>query len=343
MTRLLIIRFSAMGDVAMTVPVIHSLASRYPELRITVLTQGHFSAFFDWMPANVEVKSVNLSDYQGVWGLGRLFSKLKSCNYDYVADLHDVLRTKYLRTCFRMMGTKIAVVNKARSEKHSLIGNGMNATGLKPMAERYADVFRELGYELDIDFIRAFDPRQENFTRVRGVVGGKQDGDIWIGIAPFAAHKGKIYPLENMYKVVGMLAEKGYRIFLFGAGKEERKVLESWEKDGVVSVCGKLGGLHNEMLLMSRMNVMITMDSANMHIASAVAVPVVSVWGATHPKIGFLGWRQAEDSAVQLELPCRPCSVYGNKPCKYGDFRCMTGIAPQQIVEKVLIMLDRTK
>ena len=339
MTRLLIIRFSAMGDVAMTVPVIHSLASRYPELRITVLTQSRFSAFFDWMPANVEVKGINLSDYPGIWGLSRLFSQLKSCQYDYVADLHDVLRTKYLRTGFRMVGTKTAVINKARSEKRMLIERGMEAKSLKPMVERYADVFRELGYDLTVDFTRAFDPRQENFARVRSVVGGKQDGETWIGVAPFAAHKGKIYPVESMHKVVDMLSDRGFRVFLFGAGKEETAILESWEREGVTSVCGKLGGLHNEMLLMSRMNLMITMDSANMHIASIAAVPTVSVWGATHPKMGFMGWGQPEDSAVQQNLPCRPCSVYGNKPCKYGDYRCLTGIVPEKIVEKVVTVL----
>lgn len=343
MTRLLIIRFSAMGDVAMTVPVIHSLAARYPELRITVLTQSRFSAFFDWMPANVEVKGINLSDYPGIWGLGRLFSELKSCHYDYVADLHDVLRTKYLRTCFRMAGTKIAVVNKARSEKRMLTGRGMEAKGLKPMAERYADVFRELGYDLDVDFARAFDPRRENFARVRSVVGGKQDGERWVGVAPFAAHKGKIYPLESMHKVVDMLSDRGFRIFLFGAGKEETAVLESWEREGITSVCGKMGGLHNEMLLMSRMDLMLTMDSANMHIASIAAVPTVSVWGATHPKMGFMGWRQPEDNAVQQNLPCRPCSVYGNKPCKYGDYRCLTGIAPEKIVERVISVLSKAE
>ncbi|MCM1313009.1 MAG: glycosyltransferase family 9 protein [Roseburia sp.] len=339
MTRLLIIRFSAMGDVAMTVPVIHSLAALYPELRVTVLTQRRFSAFFDWMPPNVEVKGIALSDYQGIWGLNRLFSELRAGHYDMVADLHDVLRTKYLRTCFRMSGTKVATVDKGRADKHALIGHGLEAEGLKPMAERYADVFRELGYELSVDFVRAFDCRKENLTRVRSVVGGKQNDDIWIGVAPFAAHKGKIYPLESMRKVVDMLSDKGCRVFLFGAGKEETAVLESWEKDGVTSVCGKLGSLHNEMLLMSRMNMMIAMDSANMHLASIVGVPTVSVWGATHPKTGFMGWGQAESSVVQLDLPCRPCSVYGNKPCKYGDFRCMAGIAPEQIVDKVVSML----
>lgn len=340
MTRLLIIRFSAMGDVVMAVPVIHSLATRYGDLRITILTQSKFAAFFDWMPLNVEVKGVNLSDYQGIWGLGRLFTELKSRRYDCVADLHDVLRTQYLRTCFRLAGTKVAVIDKARSEKRRLMQNGLNGRGLKSTVGRYADVFRSLGYDVKLDFVRAFDPKNENFARVRTVVGGKKSDEVWIGVAPFAAHKGKIYPLESMRKVTEMLSERGFRIFLFGAGKEESEVLESWERNGIVSVCGKLGGLHNEMLLMSRLDLMIAMDSANMHIASIVGIPTLSVWGATHPKAGFTGWKQTEDSIVQLELPCRPCSIYGNKPCMYGDYHCMTGIKPEEIVERAVAMVS---
>lgn len=334
-TRMLIMRFSAMGDVAMTIPVIHSLASQHRELRITVLTRNRFEPMFQWLPANVEVKGVNLEAYDGVTGLTKLYSDLAGMNFDIVADLHDVIRTKYLRTCFRMHGAKIAVIDKGRKEKKELSGNGNTASSLKPMTERYADVFRELGYSVDIDFQKAFNPLTENFKDVRAVAGKKADGEKWIGIAPFAAHKQKVYPLDKMHSVAKMLAEKGYKVFLFGAGKEEADILQKWENDRIKSICGKLGGLHNEMLLMSQLNAMISMDSANMHLASLVGTPVVSIWGATHPKAGFMGFGQSEEGIVQVDMDCRPCSVYGNKECKFGDLRCLNSIKPETIVKKV--------
>lgn len=335
LTRMLIMRFSAMGDVAMTIPVIHSLASQHRDLRITVVTRKRFAPMFQWLPANVEVRGYDIDAIDGVTGLTKLYNELAKYKYDIVADLHDVLRTKYLRTCFRMAGAKIAVVNKGRKEKHSIIGKGQTAESLKPMVERYADVFKELGYPVSINYQRAFNPLTENFMDVRAVVGKKMEGEKWIGIAPFAAHEQKVYPLDKMRTVAHILCEKGHKVFLFGAGKAEQEELESWECDGVKSVCGQLGNLYNEMLLMSQLDVMVSMDSANMHIASLVGTPVVSIWGATHYKAGFMGYGQSTDGIVELDLPCRPCSIYGNQPCKLGDLRCLNGITPESIVSKV--------
>jgi ADP-heptose:LPS heptosyltransferase len=334
MKKLLVIRFSAMGDVAMTVPVIHALATQHPELRITVMTRGRFAPMFQWMPANVEVKPVELEKYSGIFGLGRLYGELKQKRYDAVADLHDVLRTKYLRLRFKIIGKIVAVIDKGRKEKKALMGNGQTAEPLKPMFERYRDVFRQLGYDFALEYKHAINPHTENFSRINTSIGIKQQGDKWIGIAPFAAHEGKIYPLEQMKVVAENFAAKGCKVLLFGAGKKESEILHSWQGENITSTCGLLGGLYNEMLLMSRLDLMVAMDSANMHIASIVGTPALSVWGATHPKAGFLGWGQSDNNIVQLDIPCRPCSVYGNKPCQFGDYRCLKGITPDIIVEK---------
>jgi len=80
---------------------------------------------------------------------------------------------------------------------------------------------------------------------------------------------------------------------------------------------------------------MLSMDSANMHLASFVGVPVISIWGATHPYAGFYGWNQSPDNAVQIEMECRPCSVFGNKKCFRGDYACLLNIKPQLVLNKI--------
>lgn len=333
--KLLVIRFSAMGDVAMTVPVLHQLAVQNPSLRITVLTRNRFASLFEWLPANVIVKGIDLDAYKGVSGLTTLFRQLHTNKFDAVCDLHDVLRTKYLRTLFTLSGTRVAVINKGRKDKHALIGNAHTMQPLRPMVERYADVFKSLGLHLDLTTTAKVDMRNEDFTAVRAFAGTKAEGEKWIGIAPFAAHAQKIYPLDSMQQVVNALSDKGFKVFLFGAGKDESAVLDSWQRTGVSSVCGKLGGLHNEMLLMSQLDLMLSMDSANMHIASIIGTPVVSIWGATHPKAGFTGFGQPSDNILQCDdLTCRPCSIYGNKPCQFGNLRCMN-ISPDIVVQKI--------
>ena len=102
-------------------------------------------------------------------------------------------------------------------------------------------------------------------------------------------------------------------------------------------------GLAKELALLSHCNLMVSMDSANMHLASLVELTVVSIWGATHPYCGFLGFGQSEDNAVQLNLTCRPCSVFGNKPCHTHDYFCLTGIAPERIVSAVDRALNAQK
>lgn len=348
--RLLAIRFSAMGDAAMTVPVLHALATQHPDLRITMLTRTRFVPLFEWLPANVQVKGIDLEQYDGIVGLTRLHNLLKQGCFDAVADLHDVLRSKYLRTCFSMAGTRVAVVDKGRKEKKELIGNGLRHTALLPMTERYANVFRSLGLTVDLTQPMQIDLRNESFTAVRAVAGRKAEGEHWVGVAPFAAHMQKVYPLNRMQQVVNQLAENGCKVFLFGAGQVEGETLAAWERDytrgathpskgTVLNLCGKLGGLKNEMLLISQLDVMITMDSANMHIASIFGTPVLSIWGATHPKAGFRGYGQPHGREVQLDLPCRPCSIYGKTPCRFGDLRCMN-IPVKTIVEKVVKFLQ---
>ncbi len=129
-------------------------------------------------------------------------------------------------------------------------------------------------------------------------------------------------------------------LFLFG-GSNDRMHFEAWEKEftNVVNMAGRLS-FKEELTLISNLHLMVSMDSANMHLASLYAVPVVSVWGATHPFAGFYGFGQNPANAVQEELYCRPCSVFGNKPCYRGDWACMQIISPQQIINKIEYVLD---
>ena len=140
-----------------------------------------------------------------------------------------------------------------------------------------------------------------------------------------------------MERVIAMLSQMpGVQLFVFGGGAAEREYGERMEEKygSVVSVIGRIK-LAREMELISHLDLMLSMDSSAMHMASLVGVPVVSVWGATHPYAGFYGIGQDPQNAVQLDMACRPCSIYGNRPCAYGDYPCMRGIAPERIVGQV--------
>lgn len=336
-----------MGDVAMLVPVVSSLARQYPDLRITVLSRPFARPFFDGLAPNVGFMEADLKgEYHGVTGLNALYRRLVAKNFTAIADMHNILRSSYLRMRFNIGNYRVEHINKHRHERHLLTSTKNRQLCQLPTSfENYADVLARLGYPVRLDFHSVFPQGGGPLRLVSDRVGEKKMFQQWIGIAPFAAHNGKIYPAEKMEMVIAEITRRhpSCRIFLFGGGEREFKVLDGWcaSYKNCINVSALLGSLQQEMIVMSHLDVMLSMDSANMHLASICGTRVVSVWGATHPFAGFMGWGQNDDDAVQLDMPCRPCSIYGNRPCRRGDYACMTGIDPMVIVDRVERVLKK--
>lgn len=342
MKHVLIIRLSAMGDAAMVSPVVEAFVADNPGVKVTVLTRPFFQAFF----RNIEGVGFLDPDFKGrhkgLKGLMRLYREIKALDVTHIADMHDVLRTKVLRPLLWLNGCKVAKIDKGRKEKKALTRKfNKQFHPLTPTVERYVDVLRRLGFK----FAEPVAPKHSPIALSEEIlaVTGPKDG-VWIGVAPFAQHKGKIYPIARMDELIVLLAAKYSRVFIFGGGEYEQEFAECMQEryDNVVSVIGKLK-LVQELDLISNLDAMVTMDSSSMHMASLVGTPAVSVWGATHPYAGFYGFGQDAANAVQLDLDCRPCSVYGNKPCIYDDYRCLTRIAPQMIFERVESVVDSAR
>ena len=332
MKKLLIIRFSALGDIAMTVPVVHDLAMQYPDLEITMLSREMARPLFERMPSNVHFFGADLDGrHKGLLGLCRLWRDARMKDFDYIADFHNVLRSQWLRAEGCLRCKKMAKIDKGRTGKKALTRQKnkifvQQATSF----ERYAKVLEQLGYPIKPQFTKL---DYSSFCETQ-----KAPSEIWIGIAPFAKHPAKVYPMEKMEEVIKALSEReNTTLFLFGGGEKEKQQIDKLcNKYPNVKAAQSQHGLAGELALMGQLDVMLSMDSANMHLASMVGTRVVSIWGGTHPYAGFLGWNQKPSDCIQLDMPCRPCSVYGNKSCFRGDYACLNGITPSQIVEKLL-------
>ena len=341
---LLIIRFSALGDVAMTVPVIYSLANQYPQLRIGILSRPYAHAFFDDLAPNVTFMAADLNkEYQHLSGINKLYRRLMAKQFTAIADFHDIIRTKYLRSAFLLDGIKVAHINKHRSEKRKLTSTKHKELfPIQSSFQNYTDVLKELGYPVELNFKSIFPPEGGDINLLEGSIESKED-KIWIGIAPFAAHKSKVYPLNLMEQIIVSIQNNypNSQIFLFGGKEDELNQLNQWSEkyNNCINASALLKNLRKELILMSHLNVMITMDSANMHLASLVNIPAISIWGGTHPYAGFKGWNQTDENIVQTDLPCRPCSIYGKKPCMRNDYACLNNIRPEQIIQKLANIL----
>lgn len=333
---LLIIRFSSLGDVAMTVPVLKLLLQQHPGLQIIMVSTGFMEPLFKGIERLHFFAADIKGRHQGVKGLYLLYQDLKkSFSFDAIADLHDVLRTKLLRSFFLFSGKPIAVINKGRVEKKRLTRQKNKI--LKPLKttfQRYADVFESLA----LPVVLKLPKKLKNVGTVPLPLQKlRAEKSFIIGIAPFAQYAEKTYPPEKMKEVIQLLlAHKEVRIFLFG-GKKDAVIFQQWENEfeRVESLAGKMT-FENELEYIGALDVMVSMDSANMHLASLYSVPVVSIWGATHPYAGFNGWEQPPGNTIHIDLYCRPCSVFGNKPGYRGDLLCLYSIAPLTVYNKVM-------
>lgn len=302
--RVLVVRLSALGDVAILEPVVRQRAAANRDVLFYVAGPPRLAPLFGGM------ENVQYVPTERCQKPRELYKKLSILRPDMVADMHHVLRVIGLDWLFRLRGVEVHSIRK-------------HTRKVIPSWKRYDEVFDRCGLKGCTV--------EGDYWKVKPAMGRKRV----VGVAPFAQHEGKIWPLEKMEQLVGMLSVRGYSVMLFGS-KEEAPILEAWagKHEGVESLAGKFS-FEEELDRIKALDVMVSMDSANMHFSSCMGVPVVSIWGATHPCRGFYGWRQNPAWAVQRVMDCRPCSKYGNKPCKIGGYPCMGGIEVKEVMERI--------
>jgi ADP-heptose:LPS heptosyltransferase len=334
-------RLSAMGDVAMTVPVLRAFVKQYPEVKLTVISRPFFKPFFDGIP-NLDFFAFDEKErHKGFAGLLRLFQDVRKLKIDAFADLHNVLRSKIVSLLFALSGKKRATVDKGREGKKELTrAENKIFKQLPTMFERHSKVFEELGFPLDLS--NAAFPEKANLSaEILEIIGGQNQK--LIGIAPFAQYDSKVYPLDLMTEVITTLAQnQNYKILLFGGGKKEIEILDSLSQsfENVINMAGKIK-FQQELQLISNLDIMLSMDSGNAHIAAMLGVKVITLWGATHPYAGFLPFNQSLENALtsdRNQYPKLPTSVYGNKIVEgYED--AMRTISSKAVVEKIQQLL----
>ena len=339
---ILVIRLSAMGDVALTVPVLIALSRTYPELRIGFLTKDHFTPILEGIPNVKTYPFYANGNHRGIIGLRKLYNELKREPFTCIADLHAVLRTRILRLFFTGSGKPFCILDKGRKEKRELTSwKNKTFQPLKHTTIRYAEVFEDLGYPVQLSENDIL-PRKQwpNHFQKESDIGT----EFQIGVAPFAAHQGKCYPEEEMKQVLAKLGKHpDVRVYLLGGGKKEVDLLDLWEAlyPNCISVAGKMS-LSEELALISNLDLMVSMDSGNGHLAAIYGVEVITIWGVTHPYAGFSPFNQSEHNSITADrgaYPLVPTSVYGNRVPE-GYTEVMKTISPEQVYNRILEVLE---
>ena len=333
----LVMRLSVLGNVAMTIPVLYPVCKANPDTRFIMLTKKWPASMFHDRPANLKVVDFDVNEnHSGLIGLLKLAAQLhKLYDIDAVADLHNVSGTWIIDAYMKFRGAKIARLDREKPKRRALVNHKSNEP-VTPIHERYRNAFRQLGFEAPDNFTHLYEGRD---WPTSPIVLNKEEGQRWIAVSPFSSHKGKAYPLELMEQVIAELTKhENYRIFLMGGGKSEKIALRPIARKykNVVSMAEVKHKFIDEYALLGNCDLMLTMESANMHLASLVDLQAMTIWGPTSPSCGYLGYNQVEEDDIQLDMDCRPCSITGDKPCRYGDYRCLKNISPEYIVQHVI-------
>ena len=325
-------RFSALGDVAICIPIIHQFHIQYPDAKIVFVTKKINSQLFE----NLHFVEIFTPDFglshKGLIGIFKLFIELKErFSPDIFIDLHNVIRTRLLRLFFNLSGIKAYTIKKGRIEKHKLIKKThKRLKPLKTTFQRYIDVFNNAKFNISSKTFPEFPIKKSQNIDIL------INNESFIVFAPFAAHSNKVYPIDKSKQLINLLAQK-YKIYILGAGEKEKQIVEKWQSENIISLIGKFK-LQEEIYLMSKSIAVLTMDSANMHLAALSKSIIFSIWGPTHPYVGFTPITSSKMIIIQKELFCRPCSVYGNKKCYLNTIECMN-IEPHQIANMIFSTL----
>jgi len=322
--KFLIIRFSSIGDIVLTTPVIRCLRKKYPEAQIEYLTKKQFSGV---LLSNPYLNKIYLLKDD----ISETINELKEEKFDYVIDLHNNLRTMRIK---KALGLKAFSFNKLNLQKWMLVNLKINILPQKHIVERYLETVKRIGVVNDNMGLDYFVSENE-IVKQEDIPVSHSHG--YIGIVIGAAHSTKKLPLHKLKELCSKI---DHPIILLGGIEDFINALEIASADTVkiYNACGKFS-LSESADLIKRAKLIISHDTGLMHIASAFKKNIISVWGNTVPSFGMYPYQTNYVSAEVKKLWCRPCSKIGYSKCPLGHFKCMEKQSVDGIVQQVNIFL----
>ena len=342
-TRILVIRFSSMGDIVLTSPVTRQLGRLVPDAEIDFLTQSEYAPLARALPGVTEVEC--LAPETGLW---RLVSRLRERRYDLAFDLHGNLRSRLV--VMAGIAGRVLRYDKRRFVRMAIVRRRRRSRSVPHTVDRYLEVLERFepldaadasgrgGKQSDAE--KRLPQLKVDAAAVAVVEERLAEAGIGpdvrvLGVAPGASHGPKRWPPERFARVADHMAQsRDMKILLLGNEADRPvagEVAHAMERPAV----DWSGATDLAMLpaAVRRCALLVSNDSGPMHVATAVGTPVVGVFGATHPRLGFAPVGPA-DTAVTLDLPCSPCSLHGNRACRFRTHACMEELEPRRVISE---------
>ena len=340
-SRILVIRFSSMGDIVLTSPVTRQLSRICPDAEIDFLTREEYASLARALPGIVQVQ--RFEPERGLWAL---VARLRRRRYDLVIDLHGSIRSRLVRLAGN--ARRAVRYDKRRIARMALVARSGGSVTVPHTVDRYLEVLEAFDGKTVCDETPSDGAPDASISKLPELIvedsaeaevasrladGGIGPEDPVLGLAPGASHRPKRWPPDRFARVADHLAAvHGMSVLLLGS-EEDRPVAA--EVAGAMEEPALDWTGETDLALLpaavKRCRHLVCNDSGPMHVATAVGTPVTGVFGATHPRLGFapLG---PEDAAVSLDLPCSPCSLHGNRACRFGTHACMEDLPSQSVI-----------
>lgn len=309
--KILILRFSSIGDIVLTTPVIRCLKTQIPNCEIHFATKSFFNVILN---TNPYLSKLHLLDSD----LNSFVAALKKEEFDYVIDLHNNLRTRIIK--FKL-GVKSFCYDKINFQKFLITQFKINRLPKIHIVDRYIEAVSELGVKNDgkgLDFfIDANTDRLPLF-----------DEQEYAVYAIGGQHFTKKLPFEKQIELLTKI--NGKIILIGGKEDEEAGILLANCSSNIINLCGRLS-IHQSALCIQKSRYVITHDTGMMHIAAALNKNIISIWGNTIPEFGMTPYyeKNTKSKSIIVEnnnLSCRPCSKIGYEKCPKGHFKCMINL-----------------
>lgn len=337
---LLVVQTGFLGDIILSSPVWTNLRARFPEAFIAVLTTPEGVPLVRGHDAVDEVIAFDKrKTHSGLRGLMTMASLLRERRFDKVFSLHKSVRTAALlrlagipeRIGFREAAGRL-FYTKTVPRKH-----------LPHEALRNTAILQALGEPLSAFETRLSLPVSETAEARADALLGSLRNERLVGIAPGSVWETKRWTVQGFAAVAEEMIEMGYRVVLLGGPKDspEAELVAKLVSSPLLNLCGKTD-LEVSIAIISRLKLLVTNDSAPQHIASARGIPVVTVFCATIPELGFGPWKTPSECVGVPGLSCRPCGRHGGRECPTGTHACQLKLRPERVVEAAQRVLDRT-
>ncbi|MGH7674396.1 MAG: lipopolysaccharide heptosyltransferase II [Gemmatimonadales bacterium] len=328
MLTVLLVRFSSIGDILLTTPLVRALRHRHPDSRLVFVTKRAMAPLVADNPHLSEVVSLEPGE-----AIGDLAARLRARRPTHGLDLHGGLRSRALRV---LVGARWSGYSNRRLARAALVSFKADWYGARvPVAERYFDAARALDVHPDggpPEFALGAGARQRvaEWLARHGL-----DGAPFVALTPGAAHGTKRWPLAHWIALAGRLDRAGYRLVIVG-GPEDRGLAHQVTAAGAVAAANAAGefSLQESGALLARARAVVSGDTGVMHMATGVGTPVVALFGPTVEQFGFFPYR-ARSLVLERAMDCRPCTAHGSSRCPLGHHRCLVDIGPDEVAAAV--------